>query len=62
MVQNPKDPRWTQGAFVREDVFQRASVKQYLDAVEDMHEELSRVKELIGIQSGSEQVIKLIDD
>lgn len=57
MVQNPKDPRWTQGVLVREEVFHRASVKQYLDAVEDMHEELSRVKELIDIQSGSGQVI-----
>jgi hypothetical protein len=57
MIDNPKDPRWTEGALVREHLFHRASVQQYLHAVEDMNEELSRVKELIGIQSGSTQVI-----
>lgn len=57
MIHNPKDPRWTKGALVGEDIFHRASVQQYLDAVEDMNEELSRVKELIGVRNGSTQVI-----
>jgi hypothetical protein len=57
MIHNPKDPRWTKGFLVTEEIFPRASVQQYLHAVEDMNEELSRVKELIGIQSGSTQVI-----
>jgi hypothetical protein len=39
------------------DVFHRASVQQYLNAVEDMNEELSRVKELIGVQDRNGQVI-----
>lgn len=58
MMQNPKDFRWTNGPLVQQDVFHRASVQQYLHAVEDMNEELVRVKELIGIQSGSTQVSK----
>jgi hypothetical protein len=57
MIHNPKDPRWTKGVLVRDDIFHRATVQQYLHAVEDMNEDLSRVKELIGIQSGTRQVI-----
>jgi hypothetical protein len=57
MMNNPEDARWTRGVLVPQDVFRRASVQQYLNAVEDMNEELSRVKELIGVQDGSGQVI-----
>lgn len=57
MMQNPEDFRWTNGVLVQQDVFYRASVQQYLHAVEDMNEELSRVKELIGIQSGHTKVV-----
>lgn len=56
MIHNLKDPKWTEGALVREDILHRASVQQYLHAVEDMNEELSRVKKLIGSQSESTQV------
>lgn len=56
VIHNLKDPGWTEGSLVREDIFHRASVQQYLHAVEDMNEELSRVKELIGIQSESTHV------
>lgn len=40
MMENPRDPRWKEGKLVQADIFDQNNVREYLDAVEDMNEEL----------------------
>ncbi|KAJ5937074.1 Synaptobrevin [Penicillium verhagenii] len=47
MMQDPTDDRWREGALIKEHIFQQKSVRQYLDTVEDMNEELGKIKDLI---------------
>ncbi|CAI7621684.1 unnamed protein product [Penicillium manginii] len=47
MMQDPTDPRWREGDLVQEQVFSQKSVQQYLDTVEDMNEELVKIKDLM---------------
>jgi hypothetical protein len=48
MMQDPTDPRWREGDLVQKQIFSQKSVQQYLDTVEDMNEELVKIKELMG--------------
>ncbi|KAJ5159822.1 Synaptobrevin, partial [Penicillium canariense] len=57
MMLDPRDPRWTTGVLVEERIFHQTSVKQYLEVVEDMNEELSRINQLIGIHNGSQPAL-----
>ncbi|CAG8365028.1 unnamed protein product [Penicillium salamii] len=43
-------PRWGDGSFELPSVINQSSVQEYLNAIEDMNEELSKIRELIGIK------------
>ncbi|KAJ5157472.1 Synaptobrevin [Penicillium canariense] len=47
MMQDPTDARWREGDLVQEHIFRQKSVQQYLDTVEDMNEELAKIKGLL---------------
>lgn len=56
MMQDPTDPRWREGDLVQEQIFRQKSVQQYLDTVEDINEELLKIKELMAKYGDHEQV------
>jgi len=56
MMQDPTDPRWQKGELVQEHIFSQKSVQQYLDAVEDMSEELVKIKKLTDIYGNKDEV------
>ncbi|KGO37601.1 Synaptobrevin [Penicillium expansum] len=55
MMQDPTDPRWREGDLVKEYVFCQNSVQQYLDTVEDMNEELAKIRDLTAIDGANSQ-------
>ncbi|KZN89723.1 hypothetical protein EN45_083530 [Penicillium chrysogenum] len=55
MMQDPTDPRWREGDLVKEHVFRQKSVQEYLDTVEDMNEELAKVRDLTAIDADDGQ-------
>lgn len=56
MMQDPADPRWREGDLVKEHVFCQKSVQQYIDTVEDMNEELAKIRDLTAIDGDNGQV------
>lgn len=56
MMQDPTDPRWREGDLVKEHVFRQKSVQEYLDTVEDMNEELAKIRDLTAIDADDGQV------
>ncbi|KAL4886789.1 hypothetical protein BJY04DRAFT_212766 [Aspergillus karnatakaensis] len=58
MMQDLDDPRWNEGSWLQPGLFDLESVQRYLETVEDIHEELSKLATWIGIQpSTSPQVL-----
>ncbi|CAG8112686.1 unnamed protein product [Penicillium salamii] len=51
LMNDPNHPRWSDGSFELPSVINQSSVQQYLHAIEDMNEELSSIRELIGLQN-----------
>lgn len=56
MMQDPTDPRWREGDLVKEHVFCQKSVQEYIDTVEDMNEELAKIRDLTAIDGDNSQV------
>ena len=55
MMQDPQDPRWREESWFQEDTLSQESVQRYLETVEDMTEELSKIQQWVGIR-GEAQV------
>lgn len=50
MIQNPQDPRWKEKDFFQEQVFNQKFVQQYLEAVEDMKEEMAKIERMTVVE------------
>ena len=49
MVQDLEDPRWKEGDWLHPGIMDLESVQRYIETVDDMREELSKIGEWIGI-------------
>jgi hypothetical protein len=54
MMQNPKDSRWKEESWFQEDTLSQESVQRYLETVEDMTEELTKIQQWLGIDGDSQ--------